>query len=138
MINLESITQFILPLLLSYFAHLYGRKKDEAEIKKLEIESKNLGIQARKLELEADQKEIEAEKSEIDVMDRTVEFYKSKMTEMLDEIEYLKEQIGELKVLIEGLVLNQCLGDKCPTKIELNKIMIKRAARKKVKKNDNI
>ena len=97
MINLESITQFILPLLLSYFAYLYGRKKDEAEIKKLEIESKNLGIQARKLELEADQKEIEAEKSEIDVMDRTVEFYKSKMAEMLDEIEDLKEQISELK-----------------------------------------
>ena len=130
MINLESITQFILPLLLSYFAYLYGRKKDEAEIKKLEIESKNLGIQARKLELEADQKEIEAEKSEIDVMDRTVEFYKSKMAEMLDEIEDLKEQIGELKVLIEGLVLNQCLGDKCPTKIEYKKILVKRATRK--------
>ena len=138
MINLESITQFILPLLLSYFAYLYGRKKDEAEIKKLEIESKNLGIQARKLELEADQKEIEAEKSEIDVMDRTVEFYKSKMAEMLDEIEYLKEQISELKEMIESLVLNQCLGDNCPTKIELNKIMAKRAARKKVKKNDSI
>ena len=42
MINLESITQFILPLLLSYFAYLYGRKKDEAEIKRLERASKRL------------------------------------------------------------------------------------------------
>ena len=133
MINLESITQFILPLLLSYFAYLYGRKKDEAEIKKLEIESKNLGIQARKLELEADQKEIEAEKSEIDVMYRTVEFYKSKMAEMLDEIETLKNQIGELKTLIEKLLLNQCVEDNCKTAIEYKKILTKREARKKYK-----
>ena len=71
-------------------------------------------------------------------MDRTVDFYKSKMAEMLDEIENLKYQISELKEMIESLVSNQCLGDNCPIKIEFNKIMTKRAARKKVKKNDSI
>ena len=69
-------------------------------------------------------------------MDRTVEFYKSKMAEVLDEVEDLKEHIDELKEMIKSLVSNQC--DNCPTKIELDKIMTKRAARKRVKKNDNI
>lgn len=30
-------------------------------------------------------------------MDRTVDFYKNKMANMLDEIESLKEQVSELK-----------------------------------------
>lgn len=128
--ELDTILQFVLPLLLSYLAYLFGRRKDAAEIKKLEIESQNLKLQARKLELDAEQQVLNTEKGEIDIMDRTVDFYKNKMAEMLDEIESLKRQIGELKVLIEGLVLNQCLGDKCETRIELNKIMSKRAARK--------
>lgn len=131
--EIDTILQFVLPLLLSYFAYLFGRRKDTAEIKKLEIESENLKIQARKLELEAEQQELTTEKTELDIMDRTVDFYKNKMATMLDEIESLKEQVSELKTLIQGLVLNQCLGDKCPTKIEYNKIMIKRATRKKTK-----
>ena len=128
--ELDTILQFVLPLLLSYLAYLFGRTKDAAEIKKLEIESQNLKLQARKLELDAEQQVLDTEKGEIDIMDRTVDFYKNKMAEMLDEIESLKRQIGELKVLIEGLVLNQCLGDKCPTKIEYKKILVKRATRK--------
>jgi uncharacterized protein with PhoU and TrkA domain len=128
--ELDTILQFVLPLLLSYLAYLFGRRKDAAEIKKLEIESQNLKLQARKLELDAEQQVLDTEKEEIDIMDRTVDFYKNKMAEMLDEIESLKKQIAELKVLLEGLVLNQCLGDKCPTKIEYKKILVKRAARK--------
>ena len=112
MTKLDVLTQFILPLLLSYFGYLYGRRKDKAETKKLQIET---------------------EKEEIDVMDRTVEFYKTKMAEMLDEIEDLKKQISELKEMIESLVSNQCLGEHCQTKIEYNKIMTKRAARKRNK-----
>jgi len=131
--ELDTILQFVLPLLLSYLAYLFGRRKDAAEIKKLEIESQNLKLQARKLELEAEQQELDAEKEEIDIMDRTVDFYKNKMATMLDEIEFLKKQVMELKMLIEGLVLNQCLGDKCPTNIEYKKIIAKRIARKKVK-----
>ena len=115
MINLESITQFILPLLLSYFAYLYGRKKDEAEIEKIKTEN-NL--------------------EEIDVVNRRIAMYKSEMSEMMNEIEDLKEQIKELKEMIESLVSNQCLGDNCSTKIEYNKILAKRAARKRVKNTE--
>lgn len=110
--KLDVLIQFVLPLLLSYFGYLYGRKKDKAETKKLNIET---------------------EKEEIDVVDRRIEMYKSEMSEMMDEIEDLKEQIKELKEMIESLVSNQCLGDSCPTKIELDKIMKKRAQRKKIK-----
>lgn len=131
--GLDTILQFVLPLLLSYLAYLFGRRKDAAEIKKLEIESQNLKLQSRKLELEAEQQELDAEREEIDIMDRTVDFYKNKMATMLDEIESLKQQVIELKALIESLVLNQCLGDKCPTNIEYKKIIAKREARKKVK-----
>ena len=115
MINLESITQFILPLLLSYFAYLYGRKKDEAEIEKIKTEN-NL--------------------EEADVVNRRIAMYKSEMTEMMNEIEALKEQIKELKEMIENLIFNQCLGDNCHTKIEYNKILAKRAARKRVKNTE--
>ena len=38
--------------------------------------------------------------------------------------------------MIEGLISNQCLGDNCPTKIEYNKILVKRAARKRVKNTE--
>ena len=135
--ELDTILQFVLPLLLSYFAYLFGRRKDAAEIKKLEIESENLKIQARKLELEATEQELTTEKTELDIMDRTVDFYKNKMSTMLDEIESLKQQVNELKVLIQDLILNQCLGDKCPTRIEYNKIILKRAARKRTKPVSN-
>ena len=33
--KLEVLAQFILPLLLSYFAYLYGREKDKAKNKKI-------------------------------------------------------------------------------------------------------
>jgi len=131
--ELDTILQFVLPLLLSYLAYKFGRRRDAAEIKKLEIESQNLQLQARKLELEAEQQELDTEKDQIDVMDRIVDFYINKMATMLDEIESLKHQVNELKVLIQGLTLNQCLGDKCPTNIEYKKIIAKRIARKKVK-----
>ncbi len=129
--NLDTILQFILPFLLSYVAYLFGRKRDKTEIKKLEIEAKNLELESKKLELEAEHQEVETEKDELDLMDRTVDFYKTKMTEMLDEIEILKSQINELKEMIESLVNNQCKGDDCESKKELNKILAKRAARKK-------
>ena len=131
--ELDTILQFVLPLLLSYLAYLFGRRKDAAEIKKLEIESQNLKLQSRKLELEAEQQVLDTEKEEIDIMDRTVDFYKNKMAEMLDEIETLKNQIGELKTLIEKLLLNQCVEDNCKTAIEYKKILTKREARKKYK-----
>ena len=62
--------------------------------------------------------------------------YKSEMSEMMNEIEDLKEQIKELKEMIESLIFNQCLGDNCHTKIEYNKILAKRAARKRVKNTE--
>lgn len=114
MTKLDVLVQFILPLLLSYFGYLYGRRKDKAETKKLKIET---------------------EKEEIDVVDRRIEMYKSEMTEMMDEIEDLKEQIKEMKEMLESLISNQCLGDNCPTRIEYNKILAKRAARKRAKQN---
>ena len=116
--NLDSVVQIVLPLLLSYITFLYGKNKNKAETKKLEIES---------------------EKEEIEVMNSAVDFYKDKMADLLEELEYLKQQVTELKRMVESLVGNQCLGDACPTRIEYNKIMAKRAARKKyneVKKND--
>lgn len=113
MTKLDVLVQFILPLLLSYFAYLYGRNKDKAETKKIKVET----------DLE-----------ETEVVNRRIEMYKSEMSEMMDEIEDLKEQIKELKEMVESLISNQCLGDNCPTKIELDKIMKKRAARKRTKK----
>ena len=114
MTKLDVLIQFILPLLLSYFGYLYGRSKDKAETKKIKIET---------------------EKDKIDVVDRRIEMYKSEMAEMMDEIEDLKEQIKELKEMIENLVSNQCLGENCPTRIEYNKILQKREARKKSKRS---
>lgn len=129
--NLELILPYALPLVLSYASYLFGKRKSNAETDKIKIESENLKIQAKKLELEIEQQEVDTEKDEIDVMNRTVDFYKNKMSEMLDEIEGLKRQVSELKAILEGLALSQCLGNTCPTKIEYNKIMAKRAARKK-------
>ena len=110
MTKIEILTHFILPIALPFIAYLLGRRKDKVQIKKMELES---------------------EKEEIDIVDRRIEFYKSEMTEMMDEIEDLKKQITELKQMVENLILNQCLGDTCPTKVELDKILAKRAARKK-------
>lgn len=114
--NLDVVVQLALPVILSYVGYLYGRRKDQAEINKIKVET-----------------DIE----QIDVVDRRIEMYKSEMSEMMDEIEDLKEQIKELKEMIESLISNQCLGDNCPTKIELDKILKKRAARKKTKPAQN-
>lgn len=110
--KLEGVVQFILPLLLSYFAYLYGREKDKAETINLRIEAKE---------------------KEINVMDRTVEFYKTKMSEMLDEVEDLKTQILSLRELVETLVVNQCKGEDCSYRQELKKILDAREARKKAR-----
>lgn len=115
MTKLDVLVQFALPLLLSYFAYLYGRKKDKAEIKKIQLETAI---------------------DEDAIVSRRIEMYKSEMSEMMNEIEDLKEQIKELKEMIESLISNQCLGDNCLTKIEYNKILTKRAARKKNRQSD--
>jgi hypothetical protein len=117
--QLELLAPYILPLALSYITYLYGKGKTKAEIANLELS---------------------AEEKEIDVMDKSVDFYRDKVADLLAEVAALKKQVTNLERLLENLTLNQCLGDSCSTKVEYDKIMTKRAARKKYtlnKKNEN-
>lgn len=107
--KLDLLMQFALPLLLSYFGYKFGKKRSEAETEKIRVQT------------EIDQ---------ISLEERRIASYKNQLVDMQQEIEALRAQVFELKVILENLTANQCIGDACNYKIDLDKIMAKRAARK--------
>lgn len=83
-------------LSVAYASYLFGRRKMQAEVRKIEAE-------------------IESE--ETDTAERVVKFYKTEMESMLNTIEQLRQKINVLEKMVHDLSEKQCQISNCPARL---------------------
>lgn len=95
------------------------------------IGSNKSAAEVRKLNAEAEQIELDTRLDEVELFEKINKVLSEQNEKNEAYIRRLEQRISELEILIENLDNNQCLGDACLTKQAYDKIIAKRAARKK-------
>jgi len=95
------------------------------------IGSNKANAEVRKLNAEAGQIELDNRLDEVELFEKINKVLVEQNEKHEAYIKRLEGRISELEILIENLTGSQCLGDDCLTKQAYDKIMAKRAARKK-------
>lgn len=95
------------------------------------IGSNRSAAEIRKLNAEAEQIELDTRLDEVELFEKINKVLAEQNEKNEAYIKRLEERISELEILIENLDSNQCLGPACLTRQAYEKILAKRAARKK-------
>lgn len=88
----------VISILMAYVGYIFGYRKQESEIRKLNVET----------ELE-----------EVELSDKVIEFYKKQTAEILKKVAVLQSTIDFMQLEIERLKSNQCLIQDCPVRVKL-------------------
>lgn len=100
----------------SLMAYALGKEKNKADLSKTEADTLKTREETEKLRIDNSIEKLEL------------------VDKLMAKIDSMQKQIDELQETINKLEYEKCKGDSCPTRIEYNILMAKKAARKKYSK----